>query len=162
MATASCASAVRVSRDHHGSAERSRAHRNANSAAARILRIAVALVFLFASITFADQRDDAEKLKAFRDLNPDNRGASDRRVEFHLGYVELHYLGMDWRIFYLPILAPLPGARLEDAAKIPNPFELTGTPYASTMPPMFDHDRSRAVEREYKRIEKLTAKADEK
>jgi len=117
---------------------------------------AIALLLFAATAAFADQRDDAEKLKAFRDLNPDNRAASDRRVEFHTGYVELHYFGMDWRIFYLPLLAPLPGARLEDEAKIPNPFELTGTPYATTMPPMFDHDRSREVEREYKRIEKLT------
>jgi len=157
MAAAPCASAVRVSGDHDGSAERSRADRHTNSAAATILRVALALVVVFASVALADQRDDAEKLKAFRDLNPDNRAASDRRVEFHLGYVEIHYLGMDWRIFYLPLLAPLPGARLEDAAKIPNPFELTGTPYASTMPPMFDKDRSWAVEREYRRIQRLTA-----
>ena len=62
---------------------------------------------------------------------------------------------MDWRFVYLPLLAPLPGARLEDGAKIPNPFELTGTPYANTLPPMFQ-DRSRDVQREYNRIEKLT------
>ena len=58
---------------------------------------------------------------------------------------------------FVAFLAPLPGARLEDGAKIPNPFELTGTPYASTLPPMFQNDRSRAVEREYKRIQKVTA-----
>lgn len=81
----------------------------------------------------------------------------EKRVEWHTGYVELHYFGMDWRIVYLPLLAPLPGAKLEDGAKIPNPFELTGTPYASTMPPMFQQDRSRDVEREFKRIQKLTA-----
>jgi hypothetical protein len=116
---------------------------------------AVALL-LFATAAFAD--DNAEKLKAWRDLNPDDRPASQgRRVEWHTGYVEIHVLGTDFRIFYLPLLAPLPGARLEDAAKIPNPFELTGTPYANTLPPMFDHDRSREVEREYKRIQKLTA-----
>ncbi len=112
-------------------------------------------LLLIATAAFGD--DDAEKLKAWRDLNPDDRPASQRRVEWHTGYVELHALGADWRIFYLPFLAPLPGARLEDGAKIPNPFELTGTPYASTLPPMFDHDRSWAVEREYKRIQKLTA-----
>ena len=100
---------------------------------------------------------DAEKLKAWRDLNPDDRPASKQRVEWHTGYVEIHALGTDFRIFYLPFLAPLPGARLEDAGKIPNPFELTGTPYASTMPPMFDNDRSWAVEREYRRIQRLTA-----
>ena len=118
-------------------------------------RIALAAIFL-ATTAFAQTADDAEKLKAFRDLNPD-RPATDRRVEFHTGFVEFHAWGMDWRIFYLPLLAPLPGARLEDGAKIPNPFELTGTPYASTMPPMFDNDRSWAVEREYRRIQRLTA-----
>ena len=153
MAAASRAVALRISADDDRCAKRTRVDQDRNSAAAIF---AFALVLVFATVAFADQRDDAEKLKAFRDLNPDNRAASDRRVEFHLGYVEIHYLGMDWRIFYLPLLAPLPGARLEDGAKIPNPFELTGTSYASTMPPMFDHDRPRAVEREYKRIEKLS------
>ena len=122
-------------------------------------RIFLAFLLVAAAATaFADQRDDAEKLKAFRDLNPDDRRASDRRVEFHVGYIEIHALGTDFRIFYLPFIAPLPGARLEDSAKIPNPFELTGTPYASTMPPMFQQERSRDVQREYKRIEKLTKK----
>ena len=116
--------------------------------------VAVAL-FLLATAAFGD--DNAEKLKAWRDLNPDDRPASKRGVEWHNGYVEIHALGTDFRIFYLPFLAPLPGARLEDGAKIPNPFELTGTPYANTLPPMFDKDRSAAVEREYKRIQKLTA-----
>ncbi|HYS56318.1 MAG TPA: hypothetical protein VER58_21375 [Thermoanaerobaculia bacterium] len=120
-------------------------------------RLTLVALFL-ATSAFAQSVDDVEKLKAFRELNPDNRPASQRRVEVHPGFIEIHALGMDWRIFYLPILAPLPGARLEDGAKIPNPFELTGTPYASTMPPMFDHDRSWAVEREYRRIQSLTAK----
>src|SRR5437868_11726978 len=104
-------------------------------------------VLMIAVAAFGD--DNAEKLKAFRDLNPDDRTVADHRVHFHLGYFQFHALGMDWRIFYLPLAAPLPGARLEDAAKLPNPFELTRTPYASTMPPMFDKDRSRAVEKEY-------------
>jgi hypothetical protein len=121
-------------------------------------RAFILLMLLIAGAANADERDDAEKLKAFRDLNPDDRAASDRRVTWHTGYVEFHALNMDWRIIYLPLLPPLPGARLEDGAKIPNPFELTGTPYASTMPPMFDHDRSWAVEREYRRIQKLTVK----
>jgi hypothetical protein len=119
-------------------------------------RLAIALVFSLAAVAVY-ANDDAEKLRAFRDLNPDDRPASHQRVEWHTGYVEIHVLGTDFRIFYLPLLAPLPGARLEDGAKIPNPFELTGTPYATTLPPMFDHDRSRDVQREYKRIQKLTA-----
>ena len=121
-------------------------------------RAAAIAVVLLAVATIALADDDAEKLKAFRDLNSDDHALADHRVHFHLGYFEFRALGMDWRIFYLPLAAPLPGARLEDAAKLPNPFELTGTPYASTMPPMFDHDRSWAVEREYRRIAKMTAK----
>ena len=66
---------------------------------------------------------------------------------------------MDWRFFYLPLLAPLPGASLKDAGTIPNAFEQLGMQYPSTMPPAFDHDRSAAVEKEYKRIEKLSKQA---
>jgi hypothetical protein len=157
VAASSRSASVLVSPHDAGDPERSRADRNADSAASRLIRVTLAVLFAFATVAFADDKDDAAKLKAFRDLNPDNnKSAPDRRVEFHTGYVELHYFGMDWRIIYLPLLAPLPGARLEDGAKIPNPFELTGTPYASTIPPMFQNDRSRDVQREYKRIEKLT------
>ena len=155
MVTAIRPASVRIVSDDARGAERARSDRNADSATSRIVRIVVALLFVFSATLVADQTDDALKLKAFRELNPDNRPAKQQRVEFHAGYVELRYFGMDWRIFYIPLLAPLPGARLEDSGKIPNPFELTGTPYASTLPPMFDHDRSPAVEREYKRIEKL-------
>ena len=152
MAATSRTASVLVSAHDAGNPERPGAHRHL------AVRVAVALFLVFATVAFADQKDDEEKLRAFRQLNPDNRtGVPEKRVEWHTGYVELHYFGMDWRIIYLPLLAPLPGARLEDGAKIPNPFELTGTPYASTMPPMFQNDRSRAVEKEYKRIQKLTA-----
>jgi len=116
----------------------------------------LALVLLLASAA-AFAEDDAEKLKAFRELNPD-RPATGHAVQWHLGYVEFRALGMDWRIFYLPIMAPLPGSGMQNTGKLPNPFDLTQTPYASTMPPMFDQDRSRAVEREYQRIERLTKK----
>jgi hypothetical protein len=119
-------------------------------------RLAIALVLSLAAIS-AYGNDDAEKLQAFRDLNSDDRMAFRRGIDWHFGYFEIHALGTDFRITYLPLLAPLPGARLEDGAKIPNAFELTGTPYANTPPPMFDKNRSWAVEREYKRIRKLTA-----
>ena len=121
------------------------------------MRTALAVVLFAAATTTAFADDDAEKLKAFRDLNPD-RPATGHAVQWHLGYVEFRALGMDWRIFYLPIMAPLPGSGFQNTGKLPNAFDLTQTPYASTMPPMFDHDRSRAVEREYQRIEKLTKK----
>jgi len=83
-----------------------------------------------------------------------------KHLEFHFPYVELHYFGMDWRLLYLPLLAPLPGASLKDAGTIPNAFEQLGmTNAATTMPPAFAHDRSPAVEKEYKRIEKLSKQA---
>ena len=157
MAATSRSASVLVSAHNAGDSERARADRNADPAARWLRGLGIACLVVFAAVAFADDKDDAAKLKAFRDLNPDNRsGVPDRRVEFHTGFVELHYFGMDWRIFYLPFLAPLPGARLEDGAKIPNPFELTGTPYANQLPPMFDKDRPRDVQREYNRIEKLT------
>lgn len=79
------------------------------------------------------------------------------RVQWHRGYVEVRALGMNWR-FFIPLAAPFHGARLGDGAVLPNPFELTGTRYASTMPPMFDNDRSWEVEREYRRIQRMTTK----
>jgi hypothetical protein len=80
------------------------------------------------------------------------------RVQWHVGYAEFRAWGMNWRVMYLPLLAPLPGSRPNDLATLPNPFALTGTPYASTMPPMFDNDRPWAVEREYRRILRMERK----
>lgn len=80
-------------------------------------------------------------------------------AHFHFGYIEWHALGMDWRLFYLPLAAPLDGAGPAGAGHFPNPFKLTGT-YASTMPPMFEKDRPRDVEREFRRIQKLKAKPE--
>ncbi len=124
------------------------------------MRLTLVALFLVTP-ALAQTGDDAEKLKAFRDISALPTQTHEFHLGWHFGYVQSTFrvLGMRWRItaVYLPLLAPLPGARLEDGAKIPNPFELTGTPYASTMPPMFDKDRSWAVEREYKRIQKLTA-----
>jgi len=162
VAATSCSASLFVSADNAGDAERAGAHRNRDSAAARILRIALALLVVFAAVAFADDTDDAAKLKAFRDLNPQTSGHNavpGKRVEWHSTYVDLHYFGMDWRILYLPFLAPLPGASLKDAGTIPNAFEQLGVPYASTMPPAFAHDRSAGVEKEYKRIEKLSKQA---
>ncbi|HUJ13293.1 MAG TPA: hypothetical protein VL284_05815 [Thermoanaerobaculia bacterium] len=118
--------------------------------------LAALCIVVFAAAALADDKDDAAKLKAFRELNPDNRIVQKHGVEFHAGYVELHYFGADWRFFYLPLLAPLPGSRLEDEATIPNAFQQLGMPYASSMPPMFQNDRPPAEEREFQRIEKMT------
>ena len=72
-----------------------------------------------------------------------------RRFHWHLGWMEFHALGMDWRIFYLPIAIPMTGSALHDIAKVPNALELTGTPFA-TAPQLFP-DRSTSVNREVKR-----------
>src|SRR5439155_25397716 len=95
-----------------------------------------------------------EKLKMFRTLNVDAHAKDSRRGEWHVGYVEFHVLGMDWRFFYLPTLAPLPGSRLPDHATVPNAFDPTRTPDASTFPPTLDEpDRARARQRERARSE---------
>jgi hypothetical protein len=121
------------------------------------------LIFAAAMTALADDvpRPDYSRealLRAFGPLPP-HGALPPGRVQWHVGWFEFRALGMSWRVAYLPIMAPLPGARLQDGAKIPNAFELTGTPYASTLPPMFDHDRPWAVEREYRRIQRLTARA---
>lgn len=71
------------------------------------------------------------------------------RIRWHLGWMEFHALGLDWRFFYLPIAIPMAGSALHDIAKVPNALELTGTPFA-TGPELFPH-RSASVNRETKR-----------
>ena len=53
------------------------------------------------------------------------------RVQWHPGWVEFRAWGMNRRIVPLPLMAPLPGTRFGEYAKIPNPFEITSTPWAS-------------------------------
>jgi hypothetical protein len=116
-------------------------------------RAAIALLLFAATpVMFADEapRVDYSREALLRLFSPP---PSD--VQLHAGYIEFRALGVNWRVLYLPIAKPV--MRLEDEARIPNPFELTGTPYASTMPPpIFDNDRSWELEQEYRRIERLT------
>jgi hypothetical protein len=123
------------------------------------MRIATALLLFALAATAAAQEPTysaEEKLKMFRTLNA-TAARSDRRVEWGFGYVTIHAFGMEWRFVFLPILAPLPGSRPQDAATIPNAFDQLRTPYATTLPPMFDDpDRSWAVKRERARIEHLS------
>jgi len=126
--------------------------------AAVLLLLALAVTAVAEEPTYSAE----EKLKMFRTLNVDAHAKDNARVEWHVGYVAFHVLGMDWRLFYLPILAPLPGSRLQDNGTIPNAFDLTRTPYASTFPPMLDEpDRSRAVQRERARIEASAKESDQ-
>lgn len=79
------------------------------------------------------------------------------RVQWHLGWMEFRALGMQWRVFYLPIMVPLAGSGLQDVAKVPNAFELTDTPFATS--PQLYPDRSASVNREMKRVLKLERQA---
>ena len=124
------------------------------------MRIATALLLFALAAAVAAQTPTyttEEKLKMFRTLNA-TPASSGHRVEWGFGYVTIHAFGMDWRFVFLPIMAPLPGSRPQDAATIPNAFDLTRTPYATTLPPMFDEpDRSRDVKRERARIEAMSS-----
>jgi len=71
--------------------------------------------------------------------------------------MEFRGLGMQWRIFYLPLLVPLAGSGIQNTAKVPNPLELSGTPIA-TGPDVF-RERSASVNREIKKIRKIERKA---
>jgi len=79
------------------------------------------------------------------------------RIQWHLGWMEFRALGMKWRIFYLPIAVPLAGSGLQNVANVPNPLEMTGTPFPAS--PQLYPDRSAAVDRELKRVLKLERQA---
>jgi hypothetical protein len=79
------------------------------------------------------------------------------RIQWHHGWVEFRALGMLWRIFYLPILTPLAGSGLQNAANVPNPLEMIGTPFPPS--PQLSPDRSAAVNRELKRVLKMEQQA---
>ncbi|MEO6259401.1 MAG: hypothetical protein ABIP63_03590 [Thermoanaerobaculia bacterium] len=80
------------------------------------------------------------------------------RVEWNLGAIDVFHFGTRLRVSYLPFLAPLPGSRLKDVATFPNPFELTQTAIARSMPYMPD-ERPAAVRREIRRALKMEKKA---
>ena len=77
---------------------------------------------------------------------------------FHFGYVEFRALGMDWRISYLPILPPLPGSTPLDARKMPTASDLLRPTRSISRPPMLDDERSFAERREFRRVQKMTAR----
>ena len=101
-----------------------------------------------------DVKVDAPALKFFESLHPHR---PDPSVWVDSGSTHYNWT-KDWHFtfFNLPLLAPLPGARLEDGCNIPNPFDLTGgIPYTNIMPPWLS-GRSAEVEREYHRIETMS------
>jgi hypothetical protein len=81
------------------------------------------------------------------------------RVDFHIGSIDIYHFGMRARFYWLPLLAPLPGTRLNEVAKFPDPFALTNTRIARSMPYMGDEERPAAVSREIRRVLKLEKRA---
>lgn len=75
----------------------------------------------------------------------------ERNLRFHVGAVEFRALGMDWRLLYLPIMVPLSGSAPRTNRSIPDPFELTGTAFAS---PPRTWQTQRRMNAEMRRIEK--------
>ena len=80
------------------------------------------------------------------------------RVEWNIGAIDVFHFGTRLHISYLPFLAPLPGSRPNDVATFPNPFALTQTAIARSMPYMAD-DRPADVKREIRRVLKMERKA---
>jgi hypothetical protein len=79
----------------------------------------------------------------------------------NLGAIDIYKYGVHTRLNYLPFLAPLIGTRLVDVATLPNPFVLTNTPIARSMPYMLDEDSlSPGAKRELKRLQKLVAASE--
>jgi hypothetical protein len=76
----------------------------------------------------------------------------------HFGYFEFRALGMDWRLFYLPLAAPLAGSGPAGAGKLPTALQLISPRISSPGPPILDDERTFAEEREYRRIRKMTAR----
>lgn len=76
------------------------------------------------------------------------------RIEWNVGAIDVFHFGTRLHISYLPFLAPLPGSRPNDVATFPNPFALTQTAIARSMPYMPD-DRPAAVNREIRRVLKM-------
>lgn len=79
------------------------------------------------------------------------------RIRWHIGWMEFRGLGMQWHIFYLPIVMPLAGSGLNHVAEIPNPLEMTSRPIPAGL--QIYPDRSAAVNREMKRALKLDRQA---
>lgn len=78
----------------------------------------------------------------------------ERNVKHHFGAVEFRALGMDWRLFYLPVAMPLSGSGLRTSSSMPDPFELTGTVYATPAKPWRERRQLRAELRRINRSER--------
>ena len=128
-----------------------------------------ATLLLIASATFAQEQTTTTRPDYSRDallrfaarneikMSPLPDHLPPGRIQWHFGWMEFRGLGLDWRIFYLPIVVPLAGSGIQNVAKVPNALELTGTPFASG--PEIFRDRPASVNREVKRVLKLERQA---
>ena len=80
------------------------------------------------------------------------------RIDIDWGAIDIYHFGLHTRLFWLPFLAPLPGTKLNETAKLPSPFALTNTAIARSMPYMGDDENSSAVNREIRRVLRLEKK----
>ena len=79
------------------------------------------------------------------------------RVEVNVGAIDVYKFGLRSRFFWLPFLAPLPGTKLNETARVPDAFSLTQTAIARSMPYM-DYENSGPVNREIRRVLRLEKK----
>jgi hypothetical protein len=131
----------------------------------RSLSVALALLLL-ASATLAEDppkpdysRDALLRFAASNEIkmSPLPEHLPPGRIQWHLGWMEFRGLGMQWRIFYLPIAIPLAGSGMQDVAKVPNALDQTGRAFPASS--QLFADRSSAVNREMKRVMKLERQA---
>ena len=80
------------------------------------------------------------------------------RIDIDLGAIDIYHFGLRSRFYWLPFLAPLPGTKLNETAKLPSPFALTQTAIARSMPYMSDDETSSAVNREVRRVLRMDKK----
>ena len=76
------------------------------------------------------------------------------RVEIDFGAIDVYKFGTHVKFFWLPFLAPLPGTKLNETARIPDAFSLTNTRIARSMPYMAEENRA-GVNREIRRVLRL-------
>jgi len=81
------------------------------------------------------------------------------RFDIDWGAIDIYHFGTHVKLLWLPFLAPLPGTKLNETANFPNPFALTNTPIARSMPYMPDDETSSAVKREMRRVLRLQKRA---
>ena len=79
------------------------------------------------------------------------------RVEIDFGAIDVYKFGTHLKFLWLPFLAPLPGTKLNEVANLPDPFALTNTRIARSMPYM-PEENSSAVNREIRRVLRLDKK----